>query len=166
MRDGCNKLAGVGQPEGGGRGWRVVLKEDVMEEARARQAGVAGETQTLKEEASANESYEKRQMLWKGMAGRGWTELVQQWSVPVVESLWTAAEVDRGPGEGDRPSAGWLALGGVDWAGEGEQGAAKGGNGHAGGSAHSQEAEGTWLVWRGGPGEMHIADKEAAGVGS
>ena len=27
---------------------------------------------------AASESYEKRQMLWKGMAGRSWTELVQQ----------------------------------------------------------------------------------------
>ena len=26
-------------------------------------------------------------MLWEGMAGRSWTELVQQWGVPVVESL-------------------------------------------------------------------------------
>ena len=26
-------------------------------------------------------------MLWKGMAGRSWIELVQQWGVPVVESL-------------------------------------------------------------------------------
>ena len=43
-------------------------------------------TQTLKENASADESYEKGQMLWKGMAGRGWAELVQQWGVPMVES--------------------------------------------------------------------------------
>ena len=48
---------------------------------------MAGTTQTLKEKASADESYEERQMLWKGMAGRGWTELVQQCGVPVVESL-------------------------------------------------------------------------------
>jgi hypothetical protein len=26
-------------------------------------------------------------MLWKGMAGRSWTELVQQWGVPQVETL-------------------------------------------------------------------------------
>jgi len=43
-------------------------------------------TRALKEKAAA-ESYEKRQMLWKGMAGRSWTELVQQWGVPMVESL-------------------------------------------------------------------------------
>ena len=62
-------------------------QEDVIEEARARQAGVAGKTQTLKEEAPADEPYEKRQMLWEGMAGRSWAELVQQWGVPVVEPL-------------------------------------------------------------------------------
>ena len=43
--------------------------------------------QALREKVAADESCEKRQMLWKGMAGRSWTELVQQWSVPVVESL-------------------------------------------------------------------------------
>ena len=37
---------------------------------------MTGKTQTLKEKASADESYEKRQMLWKGMTGRSWTELV------------------------------------------------------------------------------------------
>ena len=62
-------------------------------------------------------------------------------------------------------------LGDLHWRGStglGEEGkdlgAARGGNGHAGGSAHSQEADGTWLVWREGPGEM--AGNEAAGVGS
>ena len=25
--------------------------------------------------------------MWKGMAGRGWTELVHQWVVPQVEAL-------------------------------------------------------------------------------
>ena len=38
-------------------------------------------------EKAAAESYEKRQMLWKGMAGRSWSELVQQWGVPQVEAL-------------------------------------------------------------------------------
>ena len=89
VRSGCNKLAGV---ECSARGRRQRLEGgqgDVMEEARARQAGVAGETQTLKEKgkASADESHEKRQMLWKGMAGRSWTELVQQRGAPVVGSL-------------------------------------------------------------------------------
>jgi hypothetical protein len=47
--------------------------------AEAEQAEVPRETQTqAQEEKAAAESYEKRQMLWKGMAGRSWTELVQQ----------------------------------------------------------------------------------------
>ena len=37
-------------------------------------------------EAVADESCEKRQMLWEGMTGRGRSELVQQCGVPVVES--------------------------------------------------------------------------------
>ena len=45
-----------------------------------------GKAQAQKEKAAA-ESYEKRQMLWKGMAGKSWTELVQQWDVPQVEAL-------------------------------------------------------------------------------
>ena len=53
-------------------------QEDAPGEARARQAGVVGKTQTLKEKASTDESYEERQMLWKGMAGRSSTELVRQ----------------------------------------------------------------------------------------
>ena len=57
-----------------------------------KQDGVAGKTQTLKEKTAADESYEKRQMLWKGMpmTSKCWTELVQQWDhwdVPVVVSL-------------------------------------------------------------------------------
>ena len=55
-------------------------------EAREEQAGVSGKAQAQKERAAA-ESYEKRQMLWKGMAGRSWSELVQQWGVPQVEAL-------------------------------------------------------------------------------
>ena len=52
-------------------------QEDAPEEARAEQAGESGEARAQKDKAAA-ESYEKRQMLWKGMAGRSWTELVQQ----------------------------------------------------------------------------------------
>ena len=55
-----------------------------------RSTGGAGwglsDTRVQREEAAA-EAYEKRQMLWKGMAGRCWTELVQQWGVPHVEAL-------------------------------------------------------------------------------
>jgi hypothetical protein len=55
-------------------------KPDVSEEARVMQASAAGEAQTLSEKVATDESYEKRQMLWKGMAGAGrsWIELVQQ----------------------------------------------------------------------------------------
>ena len=44
-------------------------QEDAPEEVRAEQAGESGEAQALRDRAVA-ESYEKRQMLWKGMAGR------------------------------------------------------------------------------------------------
>ena len=47
---------------------------------------MAEKAQAQKDKAAA-EPYEKRQMLWKGMAGRSWTELVQEWGVPVVGSL-------------------------------------------------------------------------------
>ena len=61
-------------------------QEDAPEEVRAGQAGEPGKAQAQKDKA-ASESYEERQMLWKGMAGRSWTELVQQWGVPQVEAL-------------------------------------------------------------------------------
>jgi hypothetical protein len=61
-------------------------QEDAPEEVRAEQAGESGKAQAQKDKAAA-ESYEERQMLWKGMAGRSWTELVQQWGVPQVEAL-------------------------------------------------------------------------------
>ena len=61
-------------------------QEDAPEEVRAEQAGELGKAQAQEGKAAA-ESYEKRQMLWKGMAGRSWTELVQQWDVPQVEAL-------------------------------------------------------------------------------
>ena len=51
-------------------------------------------------------TYEKRQMLWKGMAGRSWTELVQQWGVPKVEALQLQKSIaslmrEMGPKLGD-----------------------------------------------------------------
>ena len=60
------------------RGRRQELEdgqEDAPEVAREEQAGESGKANASKEKA-ATESYEKRQMLWKGMAGRSWTELV------------------------------------------------------------------------------------------
>ena len=71
------------------RGRKQVLEdgqEDAPEEVRAEQAGESGKAQAQKEKAAA-ESYEKRHMLWKGMAGRSWAELVQQWGVPQAEAL-------------------------------------------------------------------------------
>ena len=61
-------------------------QEDALGEASREQAGVSGETRAQKEKAAA-ESYEKRQMVWKGMAGKSWTGLVQEWGVPQVEAL-------------------------------------------------------------------------------
>ena len=55
------------------RGRKQVLEDDQEDapddEVRAEQAGVPGKAQSQKEKAAA-ESYKKRQMLWKGMAGR------------------------------------------------------------------------------------------------
>ena len=61
-------------------------QEGAPVEVRTEQAGESGKAQAQRDKAAA-ESYEKRQMLWKGMAGRSWTELVQQWDVPQVEAL-------------------------------------------------------------------------------
>ena len=44
-------------------------QEDASVEASREQAGMLGEARAQKDKA-ATESYEKRQMLWKGMAGR------------------------------------------------------------------------------------------------
>ena len=61
-------------------------QEGAPGEAQEEQTGGLGETRVQSEKAAA-ETYEKRQMLWKGMAWRSWTELVQQWGVPKVEAL-------------------------------------------------------------------------------
>ena len=39
------------------------------------------------DERDAKMCYEKRQMVWKGMSGSCWTDLVQQWGVRKVEAL-------------------------------------------------------------------------------
>ena len=80
-------------------------QEDAPGEASREQAGVSGETRAQKEKAAA-ESYEKRQMLWKGMAGRSWTGLVQEWGVPQVEALQLQKSIaalmrEMGPRLGD-----------------------------------------------------------------
>ena len=71
------------------RGKRQVMEEDAPDvRVEAAQAGMPKKAQAQpRGERAAAESYEKRQMLWKGMAGRGWTELVQRWDVPQVEAL-------------------------------------------------------------------------------
>ena len=80
-----------------GRRGRQVLGDDLWEtqvgaqggspgEAQREQAGGLSGTRVQREKAAAV-VYEKRQMLWKGMTGRSWTELVQQWGVPQVEAL-------------------------------------------------------------------------------
>ena len=57
-------------------------------------ARAAGGVQVLDEEAVADGSYEERQVLWEGMSGRSWLELVRQWGVSVHGGAPRAAEVD------------------------------------------------------------------------
>ena len=61
-------------------------QEGASGEASREQTGTMGEARAQKDKAAA-ESYEKRQMLWNGMAGRSWTGLVQEWGVSQVEAL-------------------------------------------------------------------------------
>ena len=80
-------------------------QEDASEEARKEQAGMLGEARAQREKAAA-ETYEKRQMLWKGMAGRSRTGLVQEWGVPQVEALQLQKSIaalmrEMGPRLGD-----------------------------------------------------------------
>ena len=59
------------------RGRKQVLdegREVAPEEAGVEQAGEPGRAKAQEDKAAA-ESYGKRHMLWKGMAGRSWTEL-------------------------------------------------------------------------------------------
>ena len=57
------------------RGKRQVLEEDAPDvRVEAEQTGVPKKAQAqARGERATAESYEKRQMLWKGMVGRGWT---------------------------------------------------------------------------------------------
>ena len=115
-------------------------------------------------ERAAAESYEKRQMLWKGMAGRGWTELVQQWGVPQVEALQLQKSIASLMKEV------WPKLGGLHWkesTGLGKESrvlSEEALSEHAGGSQGCHETEGTWLVWREGSREVDC--EETAAVGS
>ena len=49
--------------------------------SREQLVGITGQRVQTDGDKEAAESYEKRQMLWKGMAGRSWSELVQQWCI-------------------------------------------------------------------------------------
>jgi hypothetical protein len=80
-------------------------QEDAFEEASREQAGMLGEARAQKVKTAA-ESYEKRQMLWKGMVGKSWTGLVQEWGVPQVEALQLQKSIaalmrEMGPRLGD-----------------------------------------------------------------
>ena len=95
---------------------RQVLEDDQEEAPAEAQEGASGEAQEeqtggldesrVQKEKEAALMYEKRQMLWKGMAGRSWTELVQQWGVPQVEALQLQKSIaalmrEMGPKLGD-----------------------------------------------------------------
>ena len=99
---------------------------------------------------AANESYEERQMLWEGMTGRGWAELVQQWGVPVVEPLQLQKSIaalmrEVGPRLGDHDLH-WGESTGLGRESKVLPEEAVG----AGGSSNAQETEGGRLVWREG----------------
>jgi hypothetical protein len=76
-------------------------------EVRAEQAELSGKAQAhAHEEKAAAESYEKKQILWKGMAGRSRSELVQQRGVSQVEALQLQKSIaslmrEMGPKLGD-----------------------------------------------------------------
>ena len=53
-----------------------------------------------------DECYEKRQMLWKGMTGKRWTEMLQQWGIAELQAVGLQKAVaavmrDAGPALGD-----------------------------------------------------------------
>ena len=72
--------ARVRQPGGGAKCWWMGRRRcQLWLQAGLAPARAARKVQTLGEKAAADESYEERQMLWKGMTGRSWSKLVQQW---------------------------------------------------------------------------------------
>ena len=95
------------------------------------QASATGKVQTVSEKAAADESYEKRQMLWKGMVGRSWTE--PDGAGATVGSagggVSPAAELDCSIDEGDWTSVGRQVCTGrsqLGWGGRVTEGAARG----------------------------------------
>ena len=79
--------------DNGSKGRQLLSEEQEEQEAvlegaiEQRMKQPIGKPRRLQEKTGAEESYEKRQMLWKGMSGKCWSTLVQQWGVPEVESL-------------------------------------------------------------------------------
>jgi hypothetical protein len=76
----------------GSRRKRVLLEQNDDEEeleAAPSEAEEAEEGPVVPAigEQEAKMCYEKRQMVWKGMPGSCWTDLVQQWGVRKVEAL-------------------------------------------------------------------------------
>ena len=71
---------------------RVLLEQDDDEEELEAAPSEAEEAEEgpvvpTSGEQDAKMCYEKRQMVWKGMTGSCWTDLVQQWGVGKVEAL-------------------------------------------------------------------------------
>ena len=76
----------------GSRRKRVLLEQDDDEEELEAAPSEAEEAEEgpvvpTSGEQDAKMCYEKRQMVWKGMSGSCWTDLVQQWGVRKVEAL-------------------------------------------------------------------------------
>ena len=77
----------------GSRRKRVLLEQDDDEEGleaappEAETEIDGGPVLPTTGEQQAKTCYEKRQMVWKGMSGSCWTDLVQQWGVGKVEAL-------------------------------------------------------------------------------
>ena len=77
----------------GSRGERVLLEQDDDEEGLGAAPPEVeteidgGPVVSTTGEQEVGMCYEKRQMVWKGMSGSCWTDLVQQWGVGEVEAL-------------------------------------------------------------------------------
>ena len=65
------------------RGRRCLLQEQEEEStvengAEEEVKQIVKKLRTLQEKTASTESFEKRQMLWKGMSGKGWSAMIQQ----------------------------------------------------------------------------------------
>ena len=75
--------SGWGKSNRKGRGRQCLLEEQEEESAVGDDAeeGVkqtVEKARALHEKTASDESFEKRQMLWKGMSGKGWSAMIQQ----------------------------------------------------------------------------------------